>query len=104
MMLKLFSVMTPMMSMPSIAELNHCSVSVSLNQVSVPFTEDGYKIYFLLRIFSRIIMKAMSTEKEQFDDGIKKCEKILIILLPQNVFKVLENKILDRMLCMMSWW
>ena len=92
MMLKLFSVMTPMMSMPSIAELNHCSVSVSLNQVSVPFTEDGYEIYFLLRIFSRIIMKAMSTEKEQFDDGIKKCEKILIILLPQNVFKVLENK------------
>ena len=27
-------------------------------------------------------------EKEQFDAGIKKCEKLITILLPQNIFKV----------------
>ena len=35
-----------------------------------------------------VFHQAMSTEKEQFDEGIKKCEKILTILLPPDVFKV----------------
>ena len=74
----------------SSAKLSHSSVCVILRTVSALSTKERFVLLLkcMIKKSEDCCCQALSVEKDQFEAGIKKCEKLLTILLPGNVFKI----------------